>query len=61
MTKLVGAAAGTVVGFEMDELSNRLGIIMMLLFSSVALSQIAIKSHRVVPYATKIERYTSLG
>ena len=59
--KSAGAAAGTVVAFEMDELSDRLSMIMMLLLSSVALAQMAMTSHRAVPYATKIERYSSLG
>ena len=49
------------MGFDLYELSDRLSIIMMLLLSSVALAQIAMSSHRAVPYATKIERYSSLG
>jgi hypothetical protein len=61
LARTVGAAAGTVVGFHIDELSNRLSVIMMLLFSSVALSQIAVTSHKPVPYSTVVERYMTCG
>ena len=58
---VAGAAAGTVVGFDIDSLSERLSIIIMLLFSSIALTQIAVTSHKQVPYSTIVERYMSLG
>ena len=49
------------MGFEIDALSDRLSIIIMLLFSSIALTQIAVTSHKKVPYSTIVERYMSFG
>jgi hypothetical protein len=36
-------AAGTVLGFELNALADRLNIILMLLLTSVALSQVSVR------------------
>ena len=52
---------GSVLGFEIEDVEQRLNILMMLLLTSVALSQVSVGTHQKVPYSTTLETYMGVG
>ena len=49
------------LAFDLNQMVERINIIMMLLLTSVALSQVSVTAHKRVPYSTHVEHYMSVG
>jgi hypothetical protein len=58
---IIVCACSLCLAFEQHEMEQRLNIVMMLLLTSVALSQVSVSTHEKVPYSTYLEIYMGSG